>query len=96
MSLIFDFEKFQDMHNSPIRLFLYALEEYGYDINISRVNRRLFFNEKGKIMSNKLKEWRPEGKAESFGIFAGSYKNTHFFYSINVENYLDDLRKNKI
>lgn len=43
MSLIFDFEKFQDMHNSPIRLFLYALEEYGYDINISRVNRRLFF-----------------------------------------------------
>lgn len=92
-----DYVKFEDMKDSPIRLFLYLLDTYGIDLNCSSKTKKLFFKEKvGKELNVELL-----GKSRNIftcfqEFFIDKERYISFLYAIDIHRYLGDFKRYQI
>lgn len=94
-ALLVSYSKFFDMLSSPIRLYLYLLEEYGIDITIGNETKKLFY--KKEFKSNEKVELAASSGNLFYGMQRyqapdGSYYYTFvqaFDYSLYLKDYLN-------
>lgn len=91
---IVNYIKFKDMLTSPVRLFLYLLDEYGIDINYNGKIKKLFYKEevtdekstisltsKSKLLSAGIQNIKDKENNKNYLIFA---------YGFDYEKILED------
>lgn len=93
---IVNYIRFEDMFTSPVRLFLYLLDEYGLDINYNGKVKKLFYKEE-VTDENATISWSSKSKLLSAGI--QNIKDTKnnknyliFVYGFDYENILKDYK----
>ena len=97
MALIFDYKMFEDMLSSPIRLYLFALDRFGIDIDLNGTIKRLFFKTK-RILETSIKV-----ESKSKMLFT-NWQNTDskqgrylsFLYGIDLASYLKAFKNREI
>lgn len=94
-ALIVSYYKFSDMFSSPIRLYLYLLDEYGIDITIGDETKKLFY--KKELKQDDTIKLEHSSKNFYYGLQRyqssdGSYYYTFvqaFDYSLFLKDYLN-------
>jgi hypothetical protein len=95
--MLLDYDDFQDMLNSPVRLFLFLLDRYGLDITIEGQTKKLFYLKK---YDRKIEwEWISKPKAGHLSWQAiettenGERESSvNFLYGMDDEAYLKDYK----
>ncbi|KAA6346149.1 hypothetical protein EZS27_006319 [termite gut metagenome] len=99
IALVVDYDKFKDMLSSPVRLFLFILDNYGIDIDLNGETKKLFFRTK-KSPDNTHINVTVQSKQyyTCFQQFKDDNNETYlsFLYGINVATYIDDFKRNEI
>ena len=98
-ALLVNYQKFKDMLSSPIRLYLFLLDEYGFDITFNGITKKLFY----KIEESKETEISIQTKnAKHYYIGLQKHKgkdNKEYFMFIqgfNYDLYMKDYLNNII
>jgi hypothetical protein len=87
-----DYSKFEDMKNSPIRLFLFLLDTYGLELTCNNKTKKLFFRERVGARVNVRQLGNSRKMFICFQEF--TFENEHyisFLYSVNIYSYLKDF-----
>ena len=97
---IVNYIRFKDMFTSPVRLFLYLLDEYGLDINYNGKVKKLFYKEE-ITDENATISWSSKSKLLSAGIQNIKDKENNknyliFVYGFDYENILEDYKSKAI
>lgn len=97
---IVNYTRFEDMFTSPVRLFLYLLDEYGLDINYNGKVKKLFYKEE-ITDENATISWSSKSKLLSAGIQNIKDKENNknyliFVYGFDYENILEDYKSKAI
>lgn len=98
--VIVNYNKFEDMFTSPVRLFLYLLDEYGIDVKYKGVIKKLFYKEE-IIEENSTISWSSKSKSLSAGVQKIREKENGkefftFVYGFDYEKILKDYKSKKI
>lgn len=97
-ALIISYTKFSDMLSSPIRLYLYLLDEYGIDITIGNETKKLFY----KKEYNPSEKVKMKSKSVNFYYGLQRYQDTKgkFYYTFvqafDYSAYLKDYKNKTI
>lgn len=94
--VIVNYTKFKDMLTSPVRLFLYLLDEYGLDINYNEKVKKLFYKEEVTNEQSTI-SWSSKSKLLSAGIQKIKDKENNknyliFAYGFDYEKILRDYK----
>ena len=93
---IVNYTRFEDMFTSPVRLFLYLLDEYGLDINYNGKIKKLFYKEE-VTDENATISWSSKSRLLSAGIQNIKDKKNNknymiFAYGFDYEKILKDYK----
>ena len=93
---IVNYIRFEDMFTSPVRLFLYLLDEYGLDMNYNGKVKKLFYKEE-VTDENATISWSSKSKLLSAGIQKIRDKESNknyliFAYGFDYEKILEDYK----
>lgn len=92
--VLLDYDKFEDMANSPVRIFLYLIDQYGFPIDYKNISKKLYFNY-NELISEKSVEI--DNKIDNgYIVCHGTKKTTSFLYGFNLKEYLSDYKRNMI
>lgn len=96
---VLNFQKFNDMLNNPIRLFLFMVNEYGIDITINNITKK--FHIATESNDGKCEFHMPEKNPKIIGYTISKRISPtkgvfHLAYGINLNMYVKDYRNRHI